>query len=98
MLIIDFFVLVLTETPDTSVIPEFHGSGYLELKPLPAEAERTLSIGFWLMPYKPDGLILFSGSVNDIHGYGGGDFISLALVDGRIQFIFNLGSGLANIT
>lgn len=41
-----------------------------------------------------NGLILYNGQKKS----GRGDFISLALVHGHVQFRFNLGSGIANIT
>lgn len=70
----------------------------MELRQLPAEVERTLSMEVWLKPYERDGLIFFAGYLNELHGYKGGDFVALALVNGKVRFTYDLGAGLANIT
>ena len=47
----------------------------------------TFTIYFQLKTTQPDGLILFSGSEEDK------DFLALELVDGKLKYIFNVGSG-----
>lgn len=41
-----------------------------------------------------NGLLFYNGQMKS----GKGDFISLSIVHGKVQFRFNLGSGIANIT
>ncbi|XP_031777264.1 uncharacterized protein LOC100678116 isoform X3 [Nasonia vitripennis] len=75
------------------LIPELTGDGFLELTCLEGVA-RTFSIELWFLTRAKDGLLLYNGQLNT----GRGDFISLNLVQGRLEFRFNLGSGIANIT
>lgn len=75
------------------LIPELTGDGFLELPCLEGIA-RTFSIELWFLTRAKDGLLLYNGQLNT----GRGDFISLNLVQGRLEFRFNLGSGIANIT
>ena len=44
-----------------------------------------------IKPYKQDGLFLYNGERMDKTG----DFISLNLVDGYVEFRFDLGTGAA---
>lgn len=75
------------------LIPEMNGNGYLELPCLEGVA-KAFSIELWFLTHANDGLLLYNGQLNN----GRGDFISLNLVHGRLEFRFNLGSGIANIT
>ncbi|XP_070168746.1 agrin isoform X2 [Polyergus mexicanus] len=75
------------------LIPEMNGNGYLELPCLEGIA-KAFSIELWFLTRANDGLLLYNGQLNN----GRGDFISLNLVHGRLEFRFNLGSGIANIT
>ncbi|XP_023317624.1 agrin-like isoform X1 [Trichogramma pretiosum] len=75
------------------MIPEMHGDGFLELPCLEGVA-RTFSIELWFLTRATDGLLLYNGQLAN----GRGDFISLNLVDGLLEFRYNLGSGIANIT
>ncbi|KAL0132239.1 hypothetical protein PUN28_000198 [Cardiocondyla obscurior] len=75
------------------LIPEMNGNGYLELPCLEGVA-KAFSIELWFLTRANDGLLLYNGQLNN----GRGDFISLNLVHGRLEFRFNLGSGIANIT
>lgn len=75
------------------LIPEFKGDGFIELPCLEGVA-KAFSIELWFLTRSNDGLLLYNGqSIN-----GRGDFISLNLVNGKLEFRFNLGSGIANIT
>lgn len=75
------------------LIPELSGDGYLEL-PCLEGVSKTFSIELWFLTRATDGLLLYNGQLTN----GRGDFISLNLVQGRLEFRFNLGSGIANIT
>lgn len=75
------------------LIPEMTGDGYLELPCLEGVA-KTFSIELWFLTRAADGLLLYNGQLSN----GRGDFVSLNLVGGRLQFRYNLGSGTANIS
>ncbi|XP_050484807.1 agrin-like isoform X6 [Bombus huntii] len=75
------------------LIPEMSGDGFLELPCLEGVA-KAFSIELWFLTHANDGLLLYNGQLNN----GRGDFISLNLVQGKLEFRFNLGSGIANIT
>ncbi|XP_076277738.1 agrin-like isoform X5 [Lasioglossum baleicum] len=75
------------------LIPEMSGDGFLELPCLDGVA-KAFSIELWFLTHAPDGLLLYNGQLNN----GRGDFISLNLIHGKLEFRFNLGSGIANIT
>ncbi|XP_043517469.1 agrin-like isoform X1 [Frieseomelitta varia] len=75
------------------LIPEMSGDGFLELPCLEGVA-KAFSIELWFLTHASDGLLLYNGQLNN----GRGDFISLNLVQGKLEFRFNLGSGIANIT
>ena len=47
----------------------------------------TFTIYFQIKTTQPDGLLLFSGSADDK------DFLALELVDGKLKYVFNMGSG-----
>ncbi|XP_029165671.1 agrin-like isoform X4 [Nylanderia fulva] len=75
------------------MIPEMNGNGFLEL-PCMEGIAKAFSIELWFLTRANDGLLLYNGQLDN----GKGDFISLNLVNGRLEFRFNLGSGIANIT
>lgn len=70
-----------------------NGYGFLEMPCLDGVA-KAFSIELWFLTTANDGLLLYNGQLNN----GRGDFISLNLVNGKLEFRFNLGSGIANIT
>jgi coxsackievirus/adenovirus receptor len=74
-------------------IPEFNGDSYLELPRLEGVG-RAFSLEVWFLPWEPDGVLLYNGQLTN----GKGDFISIQLINGHIQFQFDLGSGAANLT
>ncbi|KAF4521048.1 hypothetical protein B566_EDAN008120 [Ephemera danica] len=76
-------------------MPEFHAdaSSYLALPRLENVA-RAFSLEVWFLSRAPNGLLLYDGQLVG----GRGDFISLNLINGHVQFRFDLGSGTANIT
>lgn len=69
------------------MIPSFSGLSYIELD-LAMDARNTrLHISF--KPSSPDGYLLYAGNVSEEI-----DFLSLSLVDGRLQLQYDLGSGV----
>lgn len=53
----------------------------------------TTPLFFWTYD-RADGMILYNGQTSS----GNGDFVSINLVNGRVQYRYDLGSGLANLT
>ena len=74
-------------------IPEFQGQSYLELKGLGRTALLFLDIEIVFKAESPNGLIVYNGYTLDRVG----DFISLALDGGFIEYRFDLGTGPAII-
>uniref|UniRef100_A0A674HQ10 Agrin n=1 Tax=Taeniopygia guttata TaxID=59729 RepID=A0A674HQ10_TAEGU len=82
------------QDPAVPFLPQFSGSSYLELPGLqsfvPGLPDR-MSLDLVLLARRPRGLILYNGQRSD----GGGDFVSLALHGGHLEFRFDLGKGPA---
>lgn len=74
-------------------IPQFDSSAFIEYPPLKG-VNKGFKIDIVFLTKSLNGLILYSGQSKS----GKGDFISLNLIRGYLQFRFNLGSGIANIT
>lgn len=68
-------------------IPSFHGRSYARLKPL--KAYHKLSIEVEFKSHSDDGILLYNQQKVD----GLGDFVSLAIVNGFVEFKYNLGNG-----
>nr|CAD7261621.1 unnamed protein product [Timema shepardi] len=68
-------------------IPAFDGRSFVQLKRLKAYNKLSLEVEF--MTYANDGMILYNQQKPD----GTGDFVSLALVNGFVEFRYNLGNG-----
>lgn len=81
------------ETLPVASTPEFSGSSFAQFPRLDGVG-KTFSIDVFFLARANNGLILYNGQMKN----GRGDFISLNLVQGYLQFRFNLGSGIANIT
>ncbi|XP_069999257.1 agrin isoform X5 [Penaeus vannamei] len=79
------------ELPPPYETPSFSGSSYLEVKKIKAYNKVQLELEF--RTFTDSGILLYSQQQPD----GSGDFISLALVDGYVEFRYNLGSGPAVI-
>lgn len=77
---------------ENGAVLDFRGFSYLEL-PKIENGGRTVRIELWVMLRAPTGLILYNGQ--DV---GKGDFVAILVSGGHIQFLFDLGSGIANIT
>ena len=74
-------------------VSEFSGKSYVE-HPMTGKYSRTLTLSIWFLATEPNGMLMYAGQLEN----GKGDFISLNLVEGHLQFRFNLGSGIANVT
>ncbi|XP_059609965.1 pikachurin [Phlebotomus argentipes] len=72
-------------------VPSFNGSSYLRFAPLGDSALIWLEFKIIIKPQQEDGLLLYSGH----HDYG--DYISLCLNMGHMEFTFDLGSGPATV-
>lgn len=81
------------EKPSDLSPPEFDGSNFIQLPRLEGTG-RTFAIEVIFKPRAANGILLYNGQLKN----GRGDFISLNLIHGYLQFRFNLGSGIANIT
>ncbi|XP_064092109.1 agrin-like isoform X6 [Macrobrachium nipponense] len=79
------------ELPPPYETPSFSGSSFLEIKKIKAYNKVQIELEF--RTFTDSGILLYSQQEQD----GSGDFISLALVDGFVEFRYNLGSGPAVI-
>ena len=66
---------------------------YLELPTL-KHVSKAFVIEIWFLTRSYDGMLLYNGQTSN----GNGDFVSLNLVNGLIQYKYDLGSGIANLT
>lgn len=71
-------------------VPHFNGSSYLKYAGLGSSVLSFTEIEIVFMPEKPDGVLLYNG-----YKPNSGDFIALNLLDGFVEFRFDLGSGTA---
>ncbi|XP_076451600.1 agrin-like isoform X2 [Babylonia areolata] len=74
-------------------VPQFTGSSYMEIPLDDGAVSKMMSIEVWFRPLQPNGVLFYATQFQG----GLGDFISLNLVDKRLQFRFFLGSGVAEI-
>jgi pikachurin len=74
-------------------VPSFNGSSFLRYEGLGSSALSWLELRLVFKPEAPDGLILYNGGRAD----GVGDFASLALIGGHLEFTFDLGTGPATV-
>ncbi|XP_061458105.1 agrin isoform X2 [Rhineura floridana] len=77
-------------------LPEFNGFSYLELNGLQTfvpELQDKMSMEVVFLARTPSGVIFYNGQKTD----GRGDFISLALHDGYLEYRYDLGKGAAVI-
>ncbi|KAL0901465.1 hypothetical protein ABMA27_006716 [Loxostege sticticalis] len=73
--------------------PQFNGTSYIELPPLEGLG-KAFRIEIWFLTNRFSGMLLYTGQSNKAKG----DFVAINLVNGYLQFRYNLGSGVANIT
>jgi len=74
-------------------IPSFDGHSYLQYIGLRRTVMSFSEIEVVFKTTDPDGLILYNGYSTD----GTGDFISLALQNGTVEYRYDLGTGPAII-
>ncbi|XP_047103716.1 pikachurin-like [Schistocerca piceifrons] len=70
-------------------IPAFDGESYVQLQCL--KAYNKLNIEMEFISYANDGLLLYNQQKED----GIGDFVSLAIIEGYVEFRYDLGNGAA---
>lgn len=73
--------------------PRFYGYSHMTFEPL-KNSYQTFQITLEFKAEAEDGLLLYCGE----NEHGRGDFISLALVRGKLHYRFNCGTGAAQIT
>jgi len=81
------------ETREDINIPSFNGNSYLQYIGLQRRVLTQTKIEITFKPAAADGLLFYNGYSSD----GTGDFISIALTRGRVDFRFDLGTGPAII-
>ena len=69
----------------------FNGNGYIVLGQGRFRPDRATAVGIAFRTFSRDGLLFLIGDRND------GDFLSIEMVDGRLVFQYDLGSGRATI-
>ncbi|GFU04717.1 hypothetical protein NPIL_519981 [Nephila pilipes] len=74
-------------------IPDFVNNSYLELPTL-QNIKHAFSMEMWFFARSSDGVLIYNGQKLNKKG----DFITVNLANGYVSFIYNLGSGSANIT
>ncbi|XP_058491162.1 pikachurin isoform X1 [Solea solea] len=72
--------------------PRFHGYSHMTFEPL-KNSYQSFQITLEFKADSEDGLLLYCGE----NEHGRGDFISLALVRGKLHYRFNCGTGAARI-
>jgi len=75
------------------IVPKFNGNSYLQFAGLSRPVLTFYSIEVVFMPTSNDGLLLYNGYSTDRTG----DFLSLSLRDGFVEYCFDLGTGTAII-
>lgn len=81
------------ETAMELIVPLFNGSSYLQYPGLSNTVLSFIELQIVFKPYRPNGVLFYNGYKMD----GTGDFISLNLVNGFLEFRFDLGTGVAII-
>ena len=86
--------LTVEPSADDLYMPEFNGvNAYIKF-PCLENVRRSFSIDIWFLTTALNGALLYNGQLHNRRG----DFIAVNLVNGYVQFRYDLGSGLANIT
>lgn len=73
------------------IVPRFEGRGYLTYGPLFMD-NTVFRVNF--RTAQPNGMILYNAQ---LHDGSGGDFIQLSIVNGFLDFRFDLGSGISPV-
>ncbi|KAK2521686.1 Agrn [Columba guinea] len=90
----DFCERVTEQDHTVPFLPEFNGFSYLELNGLQSfvpDLQDKMSIEVVFLAKNPSGMIFYNGQKTD----GKGDFVSLALHDGYLEYRYDLGKGAA---
>ncbi|KAK7071857.1 hypothetical protein SK128_005931 [Halocaridina rubra] len=74
-------------------VADFSGEGYLSL-PRSEGASEGLTLELWFLARSPHGMLLYGGQGLTHKG----DFVSLNLATGYVQFRFDVGKGVVNLT
>ncbi|NXU35218.1 AGRIN protein, partial [Drymodes brunneopygia] len=75
-------------------LPDFNGASYLELNGLQSfvpDLQDKMSMELVFLARSPSGMIFYNGQKSD----GKGDFVSLALHQGHLEYRYDLGKGAA---
>uniref|UniRef100_A0A2S2NPU2 Pikachurin n=1 Tax=Schizaphis graminum TaxID=13262 RepID=A0A2S2NPU2_SCHGA len=83
----------LCETILDLQVPSFNGSSYLRHPALDDSALSWLDLDIVFKTQSIDGLILYEG----YQKYGSADFISVYMIDGHVEFTFDLGTGTVSL-
>ncbi|XP_054277202.1 pikachurin isoform X2 [Macrosteles quadrilineatus] len=83
----------LCETRLDLQVPSFNGSSYLRYPGLGGSALSWLDLLLVFKPSAGDGVILYNGHRTD----GVGDFMSVYMSEGHLEFTFDLGTGAATL-
>ncbi|XP_041425259.1 agrin isoform X3 [Xenopus laevis] len=92
----EFCEKVTNQDLNLPFLPQFNGYSYLELKGLQTFAtdlQDKLAMEVVFLANSPNGLIFYNGQKTD----GKGDFVSLSLHDGNLEYRYDLGKGAAVI-
>ncbi|XP_053308487.1 agrin isoform X3 [Spea bombifrons] len=92
----EFCEKVSDRDPNVPFLPHFNGYAYLEMKGLQTyvtDISDKLSMEVVFLASSPGGLIFYNGQKTD----GKGDFVSLSLHDGHLEYRYDLGKGAAVI-
>ncbi|NXO75657.1 AGRIN protein, partial [Sitta europaea] len=90
----DFCERVTEQDQSMPFLPEFNGFSYLELNGLQSfvpDLQDKMAMEVVFLAKKPDGMIFYNGQKTD----GKGDFVSLALHEGHLEYRYDLGKGPA---
>uniref|UniRef100_A0A8B9E6E2 Agrin n=1 Tax=Anser cygnoides TaxID=8845 RepID=A0A8B9E6E2_ANSCY len=90
----DFCERVTEQDLTMPFLPEFNGFSYLELSGLQTfvpDLQDKMSMEVVFLAKSPSGMIFYNGQKTD----GKGDFVSLALHDGYLEYRYDLGKGAA---
>uniref|UniRef100_A0A8B9VHY7 Agrin n=1 Tax=Anas zonorhyncha TaxID=75864 RepID=A0A8B9VHY7_9AVES len=90
----DFCERVTEQDLSMPFLPEFNGFSYLELSGLQSfvpDLQDKMSMEVVFLAKSPSGMIFYNGQKTD----GKGDFVSLALHDGYLEYRYDLGKGAA---
>ncbi|NXO13306.1 AGRIN protein, partial [Oriolus oriolus] len=90
----DFCERVTEQDHSMPFLPEFNGFSYLELNGLQSfvpDLQNKMSMEVVFLARSPSGMIFYNGQKTD----GKGDFVSLALHEGHLEYRYDLGKGAA---